>query len=84
MEDNQATFHFFLFVLGRNKIWCVEDHIYAKGMLDLNSIKQLLTKFKFVKKLPQISHIHTNQNFESIIGILHELLLPYIYCGGDM
>ena len=32
-------------------------------------IKQLLTKHRFLKKSPQISHIHKNRIFKSIIGI---------------
>ena len=32
-----------------------------------NLIKQLLTKYHFFTKLPQISHIHNNRNFKSII-----------------
>ena len=32
-------------------------------------IKQLLTKYQIFTKLPQISHIHRNRNFLSIIGI---------------
>ena len=31
-------------------------------------IKQLFTKYQFLKKLPQISHIHKNGIFKSIIG----------------
>ena len=31
-------------------------------------IKQLFTKFHRLTKLPQISHIHKNHNFSSIIG----------------
>ena len=32
-------------------------------------IKQLLTKYRFFTKLPQISHIRKNHNFAGIIGI---------------
>ena len=31
-------------------------------------IKQLFTKYQFLTELPQISHIHKNHNFSSIIG----------------
>ena len=31
-------------------------------------IKQLFTKYQFLTKLSQISHIHKNHNFSSIIG----------------
>ena len=31
-------------------------------------IRQISTKYQFFKKLPQISHIHKNYNFKSIIG----------------
>ena len=39
------------------EIWCAEDthsymcHICAKGFLDLNLIKQLLTKYQFFHKI---------------------------------
>ena len=33
------------------------------------SIKQLLTKYQFLMKLLQISHIHKNRNFLGIIGM---------------
>ena len=54
-------------------MWCAADnhnytcHICAKGFLDLNFNKQLLTKYQIFKKLPQISHIHQNHSFLSII-----------------
>ena len=50
-------------------------------------IKQLFTKYQFSTKLPQISHIHKNHNFLSIIGTFkgtngrqktYEIF--YVYC----
>ena len=48
-------------------------------------IKQLFTKYQFLMKLPQISHIHKNHNFVSIIGtFLDQPLLSYKFHGSDM
>ena len=48
-------------------------------------IKKLLAKYRFFKKLPEISHIQKNRKFSSIIVIsLDQLLLPYKFYGGSM
>ena len=50
-------------------MWCAAgndnymSYTCAKGILDRTLIKQLLTKYQFFTKLPQISHIHKNRNF---------------------
>ena len=55
--------------LSRNETWCAVDihnyvlHTYAKGFLDLNFNKQLLTKYQIFKKMPEISHFHKNHIF---------------------
>ena len=49
--------------------------------------KQLLTKYRFLKKSPQISHIHENRNYVStcIIGFFSDqLLLLCRYHGNDL
>ena len=43
-------------------------HTCAKEFSDLASIKQLLTKYQYFTKLPQIPHIHINRNFSSIFA----------------
>ena len=49
------------------------------------SIKKLLAKYRFFKKLPQISHICKNRYFSCITVIfLEQLLLPYIFHGSGM
>ena len=57
-------------------MWCAADnhnymcHICAKGFLDSNFNKAVIyQKYQIFMKLPQISHIHKNCNFLSIIGI---------------
>ena len=48
-------------------------------------IKKLFTKYRFLKKLPQISHIHKNRNFLKYNwNFLNQPLLPYKFHGGDM
>ena len=48
-------------------------------------MKQLLTKYQFFTKLPQISHIHINRNFfKYIYNFLDQLLHPYKFHGRDM
>ena len=42
----------------------VEKDFYIRTL-----IRQLLTKYQFFKKLPQISHTHKNCKFKSIIGL---------------
>ena len=52
---------------------CIADyhnymcHTCAKEFLDLN-FKQLLTKYPFLTKLPQISHVHINRKFLSMFA----------------
>ena len=77
--------------LSRNEMWCESDnhnnmsHIYAKELLDSNFIKQLFTKYKFLIKLPQISHIDKNHNFFKYNWkFWDQLLLPYIFHGSDI
>ena len=60
-------------------------HICAKGVLDTNFNKQLLTNYQIFTKLPQIPHIHKKRNFVSFIGtFLDQLILPYKFYGRDM
>ena len=48
-------------------------------------MKHLFTKYQFLMKLSQISHIPKNHNFSSIIGIfLDQLLLSNKFRGSDM
>ena len=61
--------------LSRNEIYCAADihnymcHIYVQKDFQIRTlIKQLLIKYQIFTKLPQISHIHKNRNFLSIIG----------------
>ena len=41
----------------------MQKNFYIKTL-----IKQLFTKYQFLKKLPQTSHSYKNHNFSSIIG----------------
>ena len=48
-------------------------------------MKQLLTKYQFFKKLPQIWHIHKNSKFLKYDwNFLDQLLLPYKSYGRDV
>ena len=56
-------------------MWCAPGnhtnmcHICAKELLDTNfKLRSYLQNINFLMKLPQISHIHKNHNFYSIIG----------------
>ena len=62
--------------LSRNEIWCAADNqnymsnvqrIFFKSLKFRTLIKQLLTKYQFSTKWPQISHTHKNRNVKSII-----------------
>ena len=56
--------------LSWNEMCCAADnhnhicHTCAKHFFYIRISKQLLTKYKIFKKLPQISHIHKNCNFQ--------------------
>ena len=54
--------------LGRNV--CRAEDIYSHMSNICANFKQLLTKYHFFKKLPQISLIHKNRNFASIIIVI--------------
>ena len=45
-------------------ITCVQKNSRIRSL-----VEQLLVKYRLFKKLPQISHIHQNCIFKSIIGI---------------
>ena len=52
-------------------MWCTADNhnnmchiIYAKGFLDLNYNQAVIGKYQIFTKLPKISDIHKNRNFE--------------------
>ena len=48
-------------------------------------IKQLLTRYQFLTKLPQISHIHKNHNFFKYNwNFLDQPFHPYKFHGSDM
>ena len=47
-------------------------------------MKQLLTKYQFFTKLPQISHINKIVILKYIYNFLDQLLHPYIFHGRDM
>ena len=49
-------------------------------------IKQLLTKYEFLTKLPQISYIHKNHNFFKYNNwnFLDQPFHPYKFHGSDM
>ena len=69
--------------VGRNELMCAGDnhsrpnmgHICAEGFLNL------LTKYQFFTKLPQISHIHKNRNKWNC---LDQLLLPHKFYGSGV
>ena len=71
-------------------MWCAVgnhnymSHICAKGLLDSNFlIKQLLTKYQILTKLPQISHIHKNRIFKMMIGTFKtNCFFPIIFLAG--
>ena len=56
-------------------MWFVADNhknmcpVCAKEFWNSTLIKHLFKEYQILPKLPQISHIHKNQNFKSIIGI---------------
>ena len=47
------------------------SNLCEREFSDSNFIKKLLAKYRFFKKLPQISHINKNRNFSSIIKIFY-------------
>ena len=53
-------------LLGENEMWwAVENHNYTchpciKEFLNSNFLKESLTKYQIVKKMPEISHTHKN------------------------
>ena len=68
MHDWEENLYLTENLLGRNKIWSAKNntvimcHICAKDIFIQTLINQFITTYQYLKKLPQISHIHRNRN----------------------
>ena len=76
LSRNEMCVHWFITIIYSTY---VQKEIYIWTL-----IKQLLRKYQFFTKWPQISQTHKNHNFKSIIGPLDQLLLPYQFYGSDV